>query len=170
MPGRPKVARLPRGATEEERFWSKVDKSGDCWLWLGSLNEEGYGKFHSGRSCVRAHRYAYKLLVGPIPPGLNLDHLCHTRDESCRLGNECPHRRCVNPAHLEPVTQRENVHRSPLARSVEAAAASIRNRTHCPRNHPYDEANTGWRKSGHRYCRACNRERVAHITARKKVA
>lgn len=85
----------------EERFWPKVDRRGpdECWPWLATLDRYGYGTFHDGRRLTGAHRMAYELLRGPIPDGLELDHLCRTRG-------------CVNPAHLEAVTHRENMGRS----------------------------------------------------------
>lgn len=82
------------------RFWSKVDKRpGGCWLWTGTMLRSGYGQFRLGLGHVRAHRFAYELLVGPIPEGLTLDHLCRVTA-------------CVNPLHLEPVTLSENVKRA----------------------------------------------------------
>lgn len=90
---------IPRKRTAEERFWPKVDRRGDseCWPWLAYLNRNGYGQFVGGGE-VLAHRFAYVLLVGPIPTGLTLDHLCFNPG-------------CVNPAHLEPVTRSENAKR-----------------------------------------------------------
>lgn len=98
----------PPWPTAEERFWSKVDTDGPggCWLWTGALNADGYGSFQvESRRSIGVHRYAYELLVGPIPAGLELDHV---KAQGCR------HRHCVNPAHLEPVTHEENVRRSNL--------------------------------------------------------
>lgn len=121
------------------RFWSKVDLDGPggCWLWTAGDNGEGYGRFWTGTGSMQAHRFAYELLVGPIPEGLQIDHLCRVR-------------RCVNPAHLEPVTQRENILRgtSPQAKNA--------TKTHCPKGHPYNEENTRWHR-GSRYCRVCPR-------------
>ena len=97
-------------AEPDGAFWARVDRSGGpdaCWPWLDHINECGYGMFYGGQR--RAHRIAYQLLVGLIPPGLELDHTCHT--EACPGGRECLHRRCVNPAHLEPVTKSENARR-----------------------------------------------------------
>ena len=81
----------------EERFWSHVDITEDCWLWTASTNF-GYGQFYAHKRNYRPHRYAYELLVGEVPDGLVLDHLCRVRH-------------CVNPAHLEPVTHRTNINR-----------------------------------------------------------
>lgn len=92
-----------------ERFWRFVVKASDegCWTWLGSTLR-GYGHFRlTGRQNVLAHRFAYEALVGPVPDGHQLDHLCHSRDAACP-GGACPHRSCVNPAHLEPVSASVN--------------------------------------------------------------
>lgn len=91
------VGRWP-DRTMEERFWEKVDKSGDCWLWIACLNKDGYGTFRDERgTTVAAHRVSYELLVGTIPEGLVLDH-----------NVTCP-KRCVNPAHLRPATTKQNL-------------------------------------------------------------
>jgi len=108
--------RLRGPETEGERFWSKVDKTGDCWIWNGGVGAGGYGAFGSYDEAddpitVRAHRYAYEALVGPIPAGLVLDHLCRVR-------------RCVNPAHLEPVTNAENIRRGFDARGYARVGAA----------------------------------------------
>lgn len=126
----------------ERRFWARVDKTTMCWLWLGPLHN-GYGSVRGLRpgSSTTPHRVAYELLVGPIPKGLQIDHLCRTRN-------------CVNPCHLEPVTPRVNTFRG-YSRSVANAA-----KTHCPRGHPYDWENTYRSKDGHRHCRACGREKA----------
>lgn len=129
-----------------ERFFWRVDKTdpNGCWLWTGSREPKGYGRFWLNGQQFKAHRAAYELLVGPIPEGLVLDHLCRVRV-------------CVNPAHLEPVTNRENILRGEGRTAVQAR------RTHCPKGHPYDEANTIVRQRHGRptrQCRACARDRV----------
>ena len=83
-----------------DRFWARVDV-GLCWEWTGS-NDRGYGMFRLDGRTVRAHRWAWETLVGPIPRGLHLDHLCRNPP-------------CVNPDHLEPVTQPENIRRGHAA-------------------------------------------------------
>lgn len=96
----------------ERRFWVQVDKRGpdECWPWLGGCQKNGYGQYGTkGERLV--HRIAYEYLVGPIPEGLVLDHLCHTADPQCADNDKCPHRKCANPNHLEPVTRRENIRR-----------------------------------------------------------
>lgn len=96
----------------ERGFWKKVDRRGpdECWPWLGHCQNGGYGQFGSGGKRL-THRIAYEYLVGPIPDGLDLDHLCHTADPQCADNEKCPHRKCCNPDHLEPVTRRENIRR-----------------------------------------------------------
>jgi len=87
---------LPQSATEV-RFWAKVDRTGDCWLWLGAKNDHGYGHLYVSKDHhVYAHRYAYELLARPIPAGLTLDHR-----------RTCP-KNCVRPEHLRPATPKQN--------------------------------------------------------------
>lgn len=123
-----------------DRFWNKVDIQGplDCWLWLDPL-QRGYGRFSDSGRTHRAHRYAYELLVGPIPVGLTVDHLCRVRH-------------CVNPLHFELVTLGENARR---ANPGERRAKQQLAKTHCPQGHPYDEENT-YRYERRRGCRACH--------------
>lgn len=102
---------------------ARVVVDGDCWLWVGKINASGYGVIGDDL----AHRRAYSLAVGVIGPGLQLDHLCCVK-------------RCVNPAHLEPVTLQENMRRR---------ADRL---THCRRGHPYDEHSP---TPYGRRCRAC---------------
>jgi hypothetical protein len=108
--GDPTIVLNPIGAPLAERWMAKVDAPhpASCWWWTGSTDGRGYGMFHVGRRTagvtthiVRAHRWGYEHLVGPIPENHELDHLCRNPP-------------CVNPAHLEPVTSEENIRRSPL--------------------------------------------------------
>ncbi len=131
--------------TEAERFWSKVDKTPTCWLWNASVNGWGYGRFITGGRANRrewmAHRYSYEALIGPLPKDRpTLDHLCRVR-------------RCVNPAHLEPVTARIN-----NLRGMGNPARNSR-KTHCPKGHPYGDRTTYVSRLGWRYCQICSAER-----------
>lgn len=121
-----------------ERFWEKVDRSGDCWIWQGAKTPLGYGVFYTAGSTQQAHRIAYEMVHGPILSVLVIDHLCRTPA-------------CVNPAHLEPVAQRENVLRgeSPSARNAR--------KTHCKNGHEFTPANTYYFR-GDRRCNTCHRE------------
>ena len=93
-----------------DRFVAKVERTEDCWLWTGASTALGYGQFSGGQGrLVYAHRWSYEHHVGPIPEGLVIDHLCQTPS-------------CVNPEHLEPVTQAENVRRTYLRGAREKAA------------------------------------------------
>lgn len=137
-------------ATPEQRFWAKVDKTEICWLWTGAKMPNGYGSFSVNGRTIYAHRFAYELLIGPIPEGLPLDHV---------KANGCTSKLCVKAiaderglAHLEPVTHRENLLRGPTTQ----AATNI-TKTHCPQGHPYDEANTEHQR-GQRLCRTCRRK------------
>jgi hypothetical protein len=140
--------------TPAERFWAKVDFDklpGSCWGWTAAKNQYGYGTIAWNGKKQHAMRAAYELLVGPIPDGMELDHLCHTFDWSCDGGLGCLHRECVNPDHLEPVTKRENALR------MRRNNASAR-KTHCKRGHPFSEENTVI-SGGTRYCLTCRRRR-----------
>lgn len=121
------------------RFLAKVQREGSgCWRWTGAINQHGYGRVWDIRrgGAVQAHRFSYEAHKGSVPDGLVIDHLCRNRA-------------CVNPDHLEPVTNREN-----LLRGANFVADEAR-RTQCPVGHPYDEANTYRRPDGIRTCRAC---------------
>jgi hypothetical protein len=138
----------PLGVSADFLFWIKVD--GDdytgCWTWRGGMNRGGYGLFQpAGETSTVAHRYAYESMVGPIPDGLHLDHLCSNR-------------LCVNPWHLEPVTQAVNTRR---------ATDKLR-RTHCSAGHPLSGENIQRdAPSGSPRCRTC---RNAQSVARKRAA
>ncbi len=133
--------------TRSERFWAKVDTSGICWEWTGG-KANGYGRFAitsaqrgPGRF-AQSHRYAWEQLVGPIPDGLFLDHLCRNPA-------------CVNPDHLEPVTNRVNLLRGYGVTRRNAA------KTHCPRRHALVEGNLVPARlvRGQRECLTCSREK-----------
>lgn len=113
-----------------------------CWTWTGSLGSHGYGQLAVNGKPKLAHRVAYEQLVGPVPDGLELDHLCRNTA-------------CVNPKHLEPVTHAENIRRSDVALGIRSAA------THCANGHGFTPENTVPRKrngSVHRVCRTCKSE------------
>ncbi len=136
--------------SDSERFESKIDRTATCWLWLGSLTYNGYGRFSLGRGTVRAHRYAYELWVGPIPEGLTIDHV---------RARGCTSRACVNPEHLEAVPIGVNVLRGDGVSAVNAA------KTHCIAGHSFDEH--GYTDhTGARQCRICTRERSRAYIAR----
>lgn len=131
-----------------DRFWNFVELAPACWLWTGAL-VGGYGKFKVDGKSVAAHRWSYEEYVGPIPEGLQLDHLCHTRDVvNCVASGQCMHARCVNPSHLEPVTGQENSLRG---------AKSVLPRVFCRRGHEWTPANSFFLADGKRRCRACAR-------------
>lgn len=126
---------------------------GPCWIWTGTVGTHGYGQFKIAGWPYAAHRFTYELMIGPIPEGLELDHLCRVTA-------------CVNPAHLEPVTGWENQMRSPVAPSAINAR-----KTQCIHGHPFDEVNT-YRPPGKpswRMCRTCMAEgqRRRRATARR---
>jgi hypothetical protein len=122
--------------TPEERFWTKVDKTDDCWLWTAARNRHGYGVCWNGTSTMLAHRFAYGH---PIPDGLQIDHLCRVRH-------------CVNPDHLELVTNRENWRRG------QSHAAVAQRTGRCKYGHSLADAYRD--KNGHvRNCGTCKRQK-----------
>lgn len=137
---------------EVKRFWSYVSKDSNdgCWMWTSFTGPRGYGRFFISRKTsglkqrlFTAHRIAWELLQGPIPAGLQLDHLCRVHG-------------CVNPAHLEIVTCKENILRG------ESLSAKNAKKTHCPRGHALAGDNL-YLYRGRRGCDACRRAyRIAH--------
>lgn len=130
-----------------ERFYRNTESCGDCIVWVGKRSKGGYGQFRIGkrgvdRKMAYAHRWVYEHINGPVPCSLDLDHLCRNRA-------------CVNVEHLEPVSRKENIRRSPLPHN---GATFQKSKTHCPSGHPYDESNTLY-DSGARRCRTCRNAR-----------
>lgn len=149
----------PKPRPVEERFWEKVNKDGPipphrpdlgpCWLWTASVDQCGYGWFWVNRTIGRrrAHCVAHEWEAGPIPEGLERDHLCRTRP-------------CIRPSHVEAVTHLEN-----SRRGVQASATS------CVNGHLYDDANTYRRpEGGRRGCRICVALRSRRYKERRKKA
>lgn len=131
------------------RFWRRVDRGDDraCWLWRGPRSKTGYGSFWGDDGPQRVHVFAYELLVGPVPDGLELDHTCRNRQ-------------CVNPAHLEPVTHAENMaRRAPFHPGHKV--------THCPQGHEYTPENLIPNRRS-RECKECGRERSREYRRRKR--
>lgn len=152
-------------------FWTRVDQSGGpnaCHPWKGVPMNTGYGQFNSAAfGWMTAHTLAYELAYGEIPfdesigRKYDVDHECHNRDASCRGGRTCKHRRCCNPKHLKVRTTGENKMEADRERGRGIFTEQ------CPKNHPYDEENTGWTKrtvrgvtKSERYCKACNRDKA----------
>ncbi len=135
------------------RFWAKVNKSSgvfklvqgeqsECWTWQSSMLPKGYGTTKYKGKGIAAYKLAYMLSIGPVPDGLELDHLCRTR-------------RCVRPDHLEPITHLENIRRGICANREKAT---------CLKGHPFDVI----RKSGKRDCSVCHKALVRAYHLRKK--
>jgi len=147
--------RLPK------RFWDKVKivdcnlrpELGPCWEWVAARCSFGYGNFQWEGRVRQAHRIAYEILVGPIPEGLEPDHLCVNPP-------------CVNPNHIEPVTHSENCRRG---NQGIYAISKAQNQTHCLRGHPLSKDNTYIDKHGKRSCITCRREAYREFLRRKRV-
>jgi HNH endonuclease len=132
----------------------RVSETG-CWIWLRGKTSAGYGQV--GKEY--AHRLVYIERHGSIPSGYQIDHLCHTlavQRGECAGGRTCPHRPCVNPDHLEAVTQQENIRRGPAAQRA------------CVKGHIYDESNTFYDGRGARRCRWCARDLNAERARQRK--
>lgn len=135
----------------EDRFEAKIDRQLDgCWLWTGATMRNGYGVFKVGSSAgtVLAHRFSYEIHVGPIPDGMQIDHV---RDRGCT------NRHCVNPAHLEAVPQRENLRRG------DGFVGFNSRKTRCPNGHPYDAVYDSGRGKPERTCTTCQRRPSANV-------
>lgn len=137
-----------KAVPEWDRFWPKVDASGDCWEWTAGRHTNGYALFRSANSNL-AHRWVWTTLVGPIPEGLNIDHLCRNRI-------------CVNPDHLEVVEPAVNTMRGTGLMAMNAR------KTHCKRGHEFIQANIRPTAKGGRSCLTCAREKGAAIQERRR--
>lgn len=126
---------------EKLAYRSKLDPATGCVLWIGSRTD-GYGNLYVGGKNKKAHVLAYTLAKGPVPKGLELDHLCRVRH-------------CINPDHLEAVTHSVNVSRGA---NRDTLANYQRAKTHCPKGHPYSGDNLFHNRAGDRCCRTCSRE------------
>lgn len=136
--------------TIEERFLQKVEIKNECWEWQGKLDKNGYGRFAVNRKNIRSHRFSYEFYIGKIPNGLVIDHLCRNK-------------RCVNPKHLEPVTNKENILRG-------LGLASLNSKKiYCINGHLLKNKNLYvQKKTGKRFCRECDRRRGRELYIRKK--
>jgi hypothetical protein len=135
-----------------DRLFDRIafEPNSGCWLWEGCLSAGTYGSMLFDGRMQKTHRVAYQLFVGPVPEGMDLDHLCRTRI-------------CCNPDHLEPVTRAENLRRSPLMDRNSM-------RTHCIRGHEFTPENTMTRPNGWRTCRECMRNHIRAWRARNAKA
>ncbi|MCC6314201.1 MAG: HNH endonuclease [Thermomicrobiales bacterium] len=128
---------------EQDRFWSRVEITPGCWLWTGAINEDGYGHFRYGgiRTMRKAHRVAYRIIRGVLPAGKVLHHTCDQR-------------RCVNPAHLVPMTHKEH---AAFTTYGHGKAKKV-----CERGHLLTE-DVVIHRNHHRYCRLCLKEHRAQF-------
>lgn len=137
---------------DEERFWTRVNKTETCWLWTGGRVPDGYGMFRANKTQMNTHRWAWLFTHGTLPPkGTHLDHLCRVRA-------------CVNPDHLEVVTPRTNA-----LRGIGITAVNAK-KTHCEYGHEYTPENTYARPGSpsHRSCRICDRIYNKHARRKRK--
>jgi len=124
----------------KKRFWDKVQKTEQCWIWIGALDAGGYGAVTIDNRRLRAHRVSFEWEQGTIHDGLVVDHLCRNRA-------------CVNPTHMEVVTPKINTARGYSPPAINAY------RTECAIGHPFDLFNTYIRTNGKRECRTCKKDR-----------
>lgn len=141
---------MPAHKPAEELFFKKVAQEGECWRWVGAVRPGGHGAFWYEQRVQQAHRVAYLLMVGEIPPGLDLDHLCRNRW-------------CVNPYHLEPVTRSENNRRGLIGYGARDRCISGRHPIRGPEDYYV------W-SSGDRTCRECAKFQARKSHARRRAA
>lgn len=130
-----------------DRFFEKVEKTDSCWNWTGYKTNKGYGLFRFNGKTSRSHRVIYNLTYGFIDDTLVIDHICKNRS-------------CVNPDHLELVSQNENIRRG-LSGKINNFQST---KTHCPKGHEY----SGITKSGYRICRRCRSDQQMQYKRRIK--
>lgn len=143
----------PSGLTKKETllFHAVRNRKTGCWDWLGDMNQKGYGRlFYNGKK-HSAHRVSFEMFNGPISEDLEIDHVCENR-------------KCVNPAHLQQITHRQNIRNGRLMKSRRIP------KTHCPQGHPYQGDNVLWTRGGYQYCRQCRRDYDKRIYWEKKDA
>lgn len=145
-----RIGRPPTPARDRLLALVEIDEATGCWLWMGSRKGPGYGTFCFENVTRLAHRVSYELFVGPIPEGLQVDHLCNTPP-------------CVRPDHLEVCSGRQNVLRSPAAPSAINAR-----KTHCNNGHEFTPENTYVTKNGSRQCKRCTADRMKRAYWRQK--
>lgn len=135
-----------------ERFLDLAlpEPNSGCWLWTGRVDKDGYGSFQVNKEIgkVRAHRFAYEYIRGPIPPGLVINHLCEVAG-------------CVNPDHLEAITQQAN---------IDYCRSHVGKRTHCPKGHAYAGDNLVIDCTGRRVCRTCRNSNARRYRETRRVA
>jgi hypothetical protein len=138
MTGEPAITK--DHAAVAERLLAKIEPASwwACWRWTGYVGPGGYGSINVERTPRPVHRISYELAYGPVPAGLQLDHLCRNRA-------------CANPLHLEAVTQQVNILRG-------IGGINTRSKTHCPHGHPYSGSNLMFTRDGRRRCRKCKND------------
>ena len=135
-----------------DRFWAKVDKSGDCWEWTGAINNKGYGQIRIHWKCYLAHRASYLIHYGEI----NKPALLHS----------CDNRKCVRPDHLREGTVKENNRDMADKGRGRNQFSSI---PFCHKGHPFSDENTWRDKRGGRYCRACSMLKMRTVRLNNKI-
>lgn len=141
---------------QSARFWAKVSKTDDCWVWFGATNSKGYGCLGVDGRGYLAHRVAYAEEVGPIPDGMQINHICGIKP-------------CVRPDHLEVVDASGNIRHARGTGLMAPSLLSQDNSTKliCRNGHPYSPDNTYVNPQGHRVCRTCKRQSDRRRTERR---